>query len=939
MAHYLDTTGLSSLWDKIKKLIPTSLKNPNSLTLQTNGTTVATYDGSAAKTVNITPSAIGASATSHNHNDTYVKKVGDMPTTNDIIITPTNLSASQVTDNGGGIHVKGYTGTAFQLWLHDTSNVWYKKTGDGAWGKMDAGNADYATTAGTANAVAWGNVTSKPSTFTPATHTHTFASLATKPTTLSGYGITDAINTSAKGAANGVVPLNSSKQIDSQYLPSYVDDVLEYTAKASFPTTGETGKIYVDTTTNLTYRWSGSAYVEISPSLALGTTSSTAFAGDKGNVAYTHSQTTGNPHGTTKANIGLGNVDNTADSAKNVATATRTTNNGNNTEVASGTTANAPTTGMKYTSGMYMTQTYGNSTTPTTCGNIINVAGAGTGQLLLGWSGTDSTTERVYYRSHRDTSTGGWGAWKKLAYTDDIPSSLKNPNALTMQANGTTVATYDGSSAKTVNITPSVIGAAASSHTHTKSQITDFPSTLKNPNALSWSGYSSGTYDGSAAKTITIPNNTNQLTNGAGYITSSGSISGNAATATSATLIKKNSSFNDGGIGRMSYYDADISNTTNNAAWSAPSSGWHQIIHNDLSVSNYWTELAFPVNDTNGLAWRQRRSNAYYGWYRILDSNNYNNYAPSKTGTGASGTWGINISGTAASASSVAWANVSGKPTNVSSFTNDSGYTTNKGTVTSVAVKMNGAVKGTVTSSGTIDLGTVLTAHQSLTDYVKKGDALGDISIGRDDTTVSLTETFNDGNTRILTFNGASTGSAGVMTAADKKTLDAVASTYLPLSGGTVTGDLELDGHADMYSGVSIEGTSTTQYSLDVTGDSSFTGEVGVDGALNVTGTSYFGDEAKFNSDIYAQANLKVDMCTAIGTDVDTSYALKVSGKTYLGGDVTATRITATTVNAPTGSITAKNIIINGGQLGFISSGKTYHLNMTKAIELGLVTV
>ena len=58
------------------------------------------------------------------------------------------------------------------------------------------------------------------------------------------------------------------------------------------------------------------------------------------------------------------------------------------------------------------------------------------------------------------------------------------------------------------------------------------PSTMKNPSALSWSGYSSGSYDGSAAKSISIPNNTNQLTNGAGFITASASITGNAATAT-----------------------------------------------------------------------------------------------------------------------------------------------------------------------------------------------------------------------------------------------------------------------------------------------------------------------------------------------------------------------------------------------------------------------
>ena len=57
-------------------------------------------------------------------------------------------------------------------------------------------------------------------------------------------------------------------------------------------------------------------------------------------------------------------------------------------------------------------------------------------------------------------------------------------------------------------------------------------SASKVANALSWSGYSSGSYDGSAAKSISIPNNTNQLTNGAGFITASASITGNAATAT-----------------------------------------------------------------------------------------------------------------------------------------------------------------------------------------------------------------------------------------------------------------------------------------------------------------------------------------------------------------------------------------------------------------------
>lgn len=90
------------------------------------------------------------------------------------------------------------------------------------------------------------------------------------------------VKRSEMGKASGVATLDTSGRVPSSQLPSYVDDVLSYANKSSFPSTGETGKIYVDTATNKTYRWSGSAYVEISASLALGETSSTAYAGDKG---------------------------------------------------------------------------------------------------------------------------------------------------------------------------------------------------------------------------------------------------------------------------------------------------------------------------------------------------------------------------------------------------------------------------------------------------------------------------------------------------------------------------------------------------------------------------------------------------------------------------------------------------------------------------------
>lgn len=113
-----------------------------------------------------------------------------------------------------------------------------------------------------------------------------------------------AIPTSQKGAANGVAELGADGFVLTSQLPSFVDDVLEYASAANFPATGESGKIYVALDTNKTYRWSGSAYVEISASIVLGETSGTAYRGDRGKTAYDHSQATGNPHSTTPADIG-----------------------------------------------------------------------------------------------------------------------------------------------------------------------------------------------------------------------------------------------------------------------------------------------------------------------------------------------------------------------------------------------------------------------------------------------------------------------------------------------------------------------------------------------------------------------------------------------------------------------------------------------------------
>ena len=109
------------------------------------------------------------------------------------------------------------------------------------------------------------------------------------------------------GAVNGIATLDATGKVPSTQLPSYVDDVLEYATQATFPATGETGKIYVETTGNTTFRWSGSAYVKIT-------------SGDVASVAGKTGVVT-----LVKADVGLGSVDNTADSAKNVLSATKLT--------------------------------------------------------------------------------------------------------------------------------------------------------------------------------------------------------------------------------------------------------------------------------------------------------------------------------------------------------------------------------------------------------------------------------------------------------------------------------------------------------------------------------------------------------------------------------------------------------------------------------------
>lgn len=131
---------------------------------------------------------------------------------------------------------------------------------------------------------------------------HTHSGYATSDHTHSGYatsthahaaseitGLSDALALKADVSSITAKADLVDGKVPTSQLPSFVDDIVEYNGSANFPTTGESGKIYVDTSANAIYRWSGSAYVQIPTSIAVGETCNCAHRGDHGKHAYDHS--------------------------------------------------------------------------------------------------------------------------------------------------------------------------------------------------------------------------------------------------------------------------------------------------------------------------------------------------------------------------------------------------------------------------------------------------------------------------------------------------------------------------------------------------------------------------------------------------------------------------------------------------------------------------
>lgn len=226
-----------------------------------------------------------------------------------------------------------------------------------------------------------------------------------------------AVSASQKGAASGVAELDATGKVPAAQLPSYVDDVVDgYLSggkmyKEAAHTTeiaGESGKVYIDLANGKTYRWSGTAYAEISASLALGETSSTAYRGDRGKVAYDHSQTA---HAPATAEQNVQSDWSVTDSGSDAYIKNKPTsfpaNGGNAATVGGHMVAVDVPADAKFTDTVY--------THPTSAGNKHIPAGGSSGQILR-WSaagtaawGADNNTTYAAFKGATASAAGGLG--------------------------------------------------------------------------------------------------------------------------------------------------------------------------------------------------------------------------------------------------------------------------------------------------------------------------------------------------------------------------------------------------------------------------------------------------------------------------------------------------------------------------------------------------
>lgn len=431
------------------------------------------------------------------------------------------------------------------------------------------------------------------------------------------------ISSSLKGVANGVAELDANGLVPTSQLPSYVDDVLEYATKSVFPITGESGKIYVDISTNLTYRWSGTAYVEISPSLALGETSSTAYRGDRGKTAYAHA--TDSNRLTTATAVGLYKVGVTTQGHVSGLTAVAK---------ADITALGIPAQDTTYSSGTGITIS---GTTINHSNSVTAGTAKGDNTKTLSFGGTFTIPTVTYDAQGHITAKGTTTmTMPSNPNTDTKVTAVGNHYAPAEDSTAQLDADASSTTAATWNSTSLVTGITVKRDAkgHVTGIAVDSIKMPANPNTNT-------TYTiGTSGNNITLtPSRGSAQSITAPYATSAGSAT-NASQLTKASTLDTADKVNAfiGTALRYASVSSGIVTSTDGLVLTIP---WNE---------KYGQQIFFN-DDSYVMKHRYCNNETWSDWKGLIDESNINDYAPTKSGTGASGTWGISISGNAATAS------------------------------------------------------------------------------------------------------------------------------------------------------------------------------------------------------------------------------------------------------------------------------------------------
>jgi hypothetical protein len=422
-------------------------------------------------------------AAGHNHDSSYYKK-------------------SEIDTKLSGVAVSGHTHKKADITDFPTS--------------MPASDVSAWAKAATKPSYAWSEITGKPSTFNPASHTHDDRYYTESEINSKLGEKAESVVLAADANLNnittpGIYSCGGGNSIANK--PSGLDAIgliVVHNASGGYYTqiltSSSNANTYRRTCLNDTWStWTQDKYTDtntwrgIQNNLTSDSTSDSLSAAQGKALKTLVDGKAANGHTHTKSQVGLGNVDNTADANKSVKYATSAGSASSATKATSADSAGKLTMGdaqtalsgtASPTAGLTVNKVYNNGY-PTAYGNVITVHGSGSGQIVAGWSGASGAVERLYYRNKRDTSDANWSPWKTLAFTDDKPSAagtadVANSVDWSKVQNKPSTFTPATHSHAWGDVTGKPSTFAPSAHKHVKADITDFPKSLPASDVSAW---------------------------------------------------------------------------------------------------------------------------------------------------------------------------------------------------------------------------------------------------------------------------------------------------------------------------------------------------------------------------------------------------------------------------------------------------------------------